>query len=38
MEYFTATIPLPLAEKMKEKGMPIRYANRLVNACPNSGM
>ena len=36
MNYYTSTIPLPLAEKLKEKGMLIRYANRLVNACPNS--
>lgn len=26
MKYYTETIPLPLAEKLKEKGMPIKKA------------
>lgn len=36
MKYYTSTIPLPLAEKLKEKGMPIVLGKRYANICPNT--
>ena len=34
MNYFTATISVPLAEKLKEKGMPMEVWNRTVQGMP----
>lgn len=31
MKYYTETIPLPLAEKLKDKGMPIIYRQSYLN-------
>lgn len=34
MKYYTDTIPLPLAEKLKEKGMPITYSKHPHQIAP----
>lgn len=36
MKHYTDTIPLPLAEKLKDKGMPIILGKRYLDICPNS--